>query len=261
MKRKTVITGAGVVSGLGIGIEQLWNGLCEGRSAIRPVESFDASAFDAQIAAEVPDFKIRDFVPKKARKSTKVMCRDIELAVAAADLAARDAKLNTPGIDPDSPRSYPGERTGCHIGAGLITADLLELTSALFNSADEQTRRFDIHHWGREGMKNLTPLWLLKYLPNMLACHVTIIHDLQGPSNTLTCCEASGGLSVAESMRVIERGAAEACFCGGAENKMHPMTFYRQIDAGRITTDSNDRPEQAVRPFDRKASGSVAGEG
>ena len=95
----------------------------------------------------------------------------------------------------------------------------------------------------------------------MLACHVTIIHDLQGPSNTLTCCEASGGLSIAESRRVIERGAADACFCGGAESKMHPMTFYRQIDAGRITTTANDRPEKAVRPFDRKASGTVAGEG
>jgi 3-oxoacyl-[acyl-carrier-protein] synthase II len=259
-RRRTVITGTGVVSGLGIGLDPLWTAMCEGQSGIRRIASFDPSTFDSQIASEWVEFKIRDFVPKKARKNTKVMCRDIALAVAAADLAARHAALTTPGIDEAAERSYPGHRTGCHIGAGLITADLDELTSALSTSTQEDGS-FDIHHWGREGINNLTPLWLLKYLPNMLACHVTIIHDLQGPSNALTCCEASGGLSVSESMRVIERGAADACFCGGAESKLHPMTFYRQVDAGRLNTQDNASPETAVRPFDRSAAGSVAGEG
>ena len=84
---------------------------------------------------------------------------------------------------------------GCHIGAGLIAADIDELTAALAASTASDGS-FDIGRWGEAGMQNLTPLWMLKYLPNMLACHVTIIHDCQGPSNTITCAEASGGLSI-----------------------------------------------------------------
>jgi 3-oxoacyl-[acyl-carrier-protein] synthase II len=118
-----------------------------------------------------------------------------------------------------------------------------------------------MHKWGAEGMFNLTPLWLLKYLPNMLACHVTIIHDTQGPSNTITCAEASSGLSVGESLRVIQRGQADLCFCGGAESKINPMAFYRQVLTGRLNTSDNDNPAEAVRPFDKTAAGTVIGEG
>ncbi len=248
------------ISGLGIGIESLWQAALEGRTGIAPITMFDASRFDSRIAAEVSDVQVRNHVPKHYRKAIKVMCRDIELAVVAADLAARDAALVTPGTDEAAERSYSGSRTGAQIGAGLISSDLEELTAALFHSADED-RKFDIHRWGNGGMEQLTPLWLLKYLPNMLACHVTIIHDTQGPSNTITCCESSAGLSLAESKRVIERGAADACFCGGAESKLHAMTFYRQMMTGRLTTSHNDDPAGAIRPFDTQADGTVAGEG
>jgi len=177
MSRRVYLTGVGPVSGLGLGIESNWDGLRSGASAIAPVRAFDASAMGSPIAAEIPEgFKVRDFVPKSYRKGTKVMARDIELAVAAADLAARDAGLVTKGTDPEGEPSYSPDRVGCHIGAGLIAADLDELTSALVMSKDADGK-FDIHHWGQEGMTHLTPLWLLKYLPNMLACHVTIIHD------------------------------------------------------------------------------------
>ena len=111
-------------------------------------------------------------------------------------------------------------------------------------------------------MQKLTPLWLLKYLPNMLACHVTIIHDTQGPSNTITCGEASGGLSIGESLRVIQRGHADVCFCGGAESKLNPMAFYRQVLTGRLVgDDALDDPAAAARPFDERAGGGVLGEG
>ncbi|MEM9418217.1 MAG: beta-ketoacyl synthase, partial [Planctomycetota bacterium] len=256
-------TGVGPVSGLGLGIEPNWTGLAEGGSAIAPVQAIDASAMGCPIAAEVAeDFKVRNFVPKTYRKATKVMARDIELAVAAADLAARDAGLVTKGTDPDTEPSYAPERVGCHIGAGLIAADLDELTAALVTSAGESGKDFDIHHWGQEGMEKLTPLWLLKYLPNMLACHVTIIHDTQGPSNTITCGEASGGLSVGESLRVIQRGQADLCFCGGAESKLNPMAYLRQVMTGRLVgnADATD-PATAVRPFDQNAKGGVLGEG
>jgi 3-oxoacyl-[acyl-carrier-protein] synthase II len=111
-------------------------------------------------------------------------------------------------------------------------------------------------------MNNLTPLWLLKYLPNMLACHVTIIHDCQGPSNTITCCESSSGLSFGESLRVIQRGAADACLSGGSESKANLMAMIRQQFAGRLAATREDEdPATIVRPFDPEARGTIVGEG
>ena len=260
MERRVVITGLGTLSGLGNDAETLWEGVCAGRSGIGPIESFDPAPFKTRVAGEVRGFNVKKIVPKHYRKATKVMARDIELAVGAADQAVRDANLVTPGIEPDGERSYPGPRAGCHIGAGLIAADIDELTEA-FVAARDEDGGFDMHKWGAEGMHNLTPLWLLKYLPNMLACHVTIIHDAQGPSNTITCGEASSGLSIGESMRVIQRGAADMGFCGGAESKLNPMAYYRQVLAERLTPEGNDDPQSAVRPFEEGASGTVMGEG
>ncbi len=90
---------------------------------------------------------------------------------------------------------------------------------------------------------------------------MTIIHDTQGPSNTITCGEASAMLSIGESLRVIQRDKADLCFCGGAECKMNPMVFLRQHFTGRLNTTSNDTPAEAVRSFDQRAAGSVAGDG
>ena len=262
MSRRVVISGLGPVSGLGIGAEPNWDGLRDGRSAIARIEAFDPSGFDCRIASEVRDFKVAAFVPKTYRKATKVMARDIGLAVAGADLAARDAGLVTKGTADNGKAalSYDPTRVGAHIGAGLIAVDLDELTEALAEATDE-AGAFDYHRWGAEGINHLTPLWLLKYLPNMLACHVTIIHDAQGPSNTITCAETSGLLSIGESLRVIQRDAADLCFCGGAESKINPMAYLRQLLTGRINRDDNDRPTQAVRPFSRSANGTVLGEG
>jgi 3-oxoacyl-[acyl-carrier-protein] synthase II len=260
MRRNVVITGLGPITAAGIGIEPLWKAACAGKSAVGRIEAFDPSGFGCEIAGQVPDFKVNKIVPKHYRKATKVMARDIELAVAAADAAVRDADLLTPGIDPENEPTYSGDRTGCHIGAGLIAADLDELTGALVEATDD-SGTLDMHKWGEHGMNQLTPLWLLKYLPNMLACHVTIIHDAHGPSNTITCAEAASGLSLGESLRVIQRGAADLCFSGGADSKLNPMAYYRQVMTGRLNENANDVPATAVRPFDQKAGGTVVGEG
>ncbi len=258
---RVFITGLGPVSGLGMGIEATWEALVAGRTAVDEIAAFDASRLDCRIAAEVRDFRINQYVPKTYRKATKVMARDIELAVACADRAARDAALVTKGTaENGEAHSYEGPRMGCHIGAGLIAAELDELTGALV-TAQGAAGDFDMGQWGREGMQNLYPLWLLKYLPNMLACHVTIIHQTQGPSNTITCGETSATLSVGESMRVIQRGAADVCFCGGTDCKINPMAFLRQLLAQRLTTTGNDDPAGAVRPFCETAAGTVLGEG
>lgn len=263
MQTDVVITGLGPVSGFGVGIDPLWDAMVEGRSAIRRISAFDPSGFRSQAAAQVPDdFSIRDWVAKSYRKSTKVMCRDVELAVAAAAAAVADAGLVTKGTDPDTEASIDPDRFGCHIGSGLIAADLDELTLALASCRAGDEDRVDLAQWGDEGMQKLTPLWLLKYLPNMLACHVTIVHDCRGPSNTITCTEASSHLSMAESLRVIERGGADACLTGGAESKLNPMAFERQEMSGRLRpTDAADEAGCEVRPFDPAADGTLIGEG
>lgn len=260
MARRVVITGLGPVSALGLGVEALWRGAVEGRSALGRIEAWDASGFDTAIGGEVKPFSVKEYVPKSYRKASKVMARDIEFAVTAANLAVRDAGLKTKGVAPDQTPSYSPHRFGAQIGAGLIAAELNELTLALAGSRDADGV-FDIHRWGAEGMQDLTPLWLLKYLPNMLACHVTIIHDCQGPSNTITCQEASSGLSIGEALRVIERNDADASVCGGADSKLNPMAFLRQLMTGRYNTHDDDHPARAVRPFCQSAAGGVIGEG
>jgi len=260
---RVVITGLGPMSGFGIGIDPLWKGLCDGASSIRTITAFDPSKFITTVAATIlpEQLDIRTIVPKNYRKATKVMARDIEIAVAAAAAAVQSAGLTTRGTAEGVVPTIAPERVGCHIGAGLIPADSDELASAMLSCTNEQGE-FDPGEWGRTGMNNLTPLWLLKYLPNMLACHVTIIHDCQGPSNTLTCAEASGGLSIGESMRVIRRGDADACLSGGGESKVNYMGLLRQTFANRLAAvPMGGDGVAAVRPFDPRATGTVLGEG
>ena len=262
--RRVVITGIGPIAPAGLGIDAIWNALLEGRSTVAPCTTFDAAGFPCPFVAQLPAdrFDVKQVVPKSYRKATKVMARDIELAVGAAYEAVRAAGLITKAHEPaDGKTTIPVDRMGCHIGAGLIAAEENELTSALATSR-KPDGSFDIAAWGATGMQNLTPLWMLKYLPNMLACHVTICHDCQGPSNTITCGEASALLSVGESMRVIGRGAADACLSGGAESKVNLMAILRQHFAGRLAKAStSDDPTKVVRPFASNAIGGVPGEG
>ena len=259
---KVVISGVGLITCFGVGINPLWEAMCEGRTGLHRIERFDPSGFSCQVAGELGEeaFKVRKVVPKSHRKATKVMCRDTELAVGAAADAVENAGLRTAGNSDETP-TLPPNRVGCHIGAGLISAELNELGGALVTSKKDDGS-FDLAHWGSEGMQNLSPLWLLKYLPNMLACHVTIVHDCQGPSNTITCCEAASGLSIAESRRVIQRGDADACLSGGAEDRVNPLALYRQHCTGRLT-ETNGQGEMSfvVKPFSDDANGTVIGEG
>lgn len=270
MSKEVVITGIGAVSALGVGVQPLWEGLCAGKSGLRPITRFDAQGFPSKLAGEVENFSARDLVPKSYRKAVKVMARDIELAVGAAMEAVSDAGLVTKAAldlesDPASASklTIPSARMGCHIGAGLISADADELAAAMVTSKDESTGEFDKARWGKSGMENLTPLWMLKYLPNMVACHVTIIHGACGPSNTITCAEASGLLSIGESLRVIQRNDADLCFCGGAESKVNLMGLLRMDFAGRLAPTPAEATDgsSVVRPYDPNATGGLLGEG
>lgn len=260
--RRVVITGTGTVTPFGLGTTALWNGLCEGKSSVGPCSTFDFSGFPTPFVAQLSEesFDVKAVVPKSYRKATKVMARDIELAVGAAFEAINEARIITKSHEQPSVTIEPS-RFGCHIGAGLIAAEENELTGALI-TARGTDGEFDFGIWGSEGIKNLTPLWMLKYLPNMLACHVTILHDCQGPSNTITCAEASSLLSIGESMRVIDRGNADACISGGAESKTNLMGMMRQHYAQRLaSTVASEDPAKVVRPFAPDAKGCVPGEG
>ena len=254
---RVVITGLGAVTPLGLTVGEMWASLCAGRVGISRITAFDPVGFSCQLAGQVPEYKIQNYVPKSFRKAVKLMSRDIELSIIAAGEAFAHAGLITKGIDPEKVNIDP-QRTAINLGAGLISCDMVELAPAVAASATNGT--FDIRKWGKEGLEQVTPLWLLKYLPNMLACHVGIIHDIQGPSNTITCAEAAGHLAIAEAAQTIARGASDVALAGGAEAKVNPIVMIRQCLIKRVTTQNNDNPAAACRPFDAQAKGSVFGE-
>lgn len=255
--RRVVITGFGAISTLGMTADDLWKGLSQGKSGIDTIKAFDPVNFTCKIAGEIPDFNIRDFIPKSFRKSTKLMSRDIEIAIIAAKEAVESSGLITKGIDPEKVDVDP-TRFAINIGAGLISCDLVELAPAVAQSLTDG--EFDIKKWGKDGLNFVTPLWLLKYLPNMLPCHVGLIHDIQGPSNTITCAEAGAHLAVAEAAQIIARNDADIALAGGVEAKVNPILMIRQCLTKRATDQNNDNPKSACRPFDADAKGSVFGE-
>ncbi len=250
MNRRVVITGMGVVSPIGVGIGPFWENLIAGRSGVAPITFFETGAFPVRIAAEVHNYDPKTHI--KQRKSIKVMARDIQLAVACATMAMADAGIEQPGkVDP--------ARIGTSLGAGLIPTDINELGVAIVASQDGQ-QQFDIRKFGKDGLERLFPLWLLKYLPNMLACHVSIMYDLQGPNNTITTACAAGSQAIGEGFLVIRRGDADMMVCGGSDAKINPLSMLR-YSLLKLLSARNNEPEKASRPFDRDCDGMVVGEG
>jgi 3-oxoacyl-[acyl-carrier-protein] synthase II len=254
-ERRVVITGLGVVTPLGDSPDQMYRALIEGCGAVRPLEAFRVSGLPNDVGAEIREFDLKNYsLPKyktALRKSRKYMARDIQLAVAAAQLAVADAGLIEGGVDPT--------RIGIDLGAGLISSELDELAPAITLSY-QSGKNFDFQIWGREGIGTIEPIWLLKYLPNMLACHISILIDCQGPSNTITEADASSNLAIAEAARVIARGKADVMIAGGADSKIHPLSLVRMALLDNMSH-WRDEPSGACRPFDRRRDGWVPGEG
>ncbi len=257
--RRVVITGMGTVNPIGLGLEEYRQNLFDGTVGVDNIQSFDASKFPSQIAGESARVKMNKYVPKSHRKATKLMSRDIEMAVIAADDAIRGAKLVTKGTDPEGDISIEPTRSGVNVGAGLISCDLVELGGSTVHATENN--QFSYTKWGNEGMATLTPLWLLKYLPNMLSCHISIIHDLQGPSNAITCADASGLLAIGEAYNLIKNDKADLMVAGGSESKVNGVKLTRQCFQKTASTNYNDRPKEACRPFDRDADGTAVAEG
>jgi 3-oxoacyl-[acyl-carrier-protein] synthase II len=250
--RRAVITGLGVLSPIGLGAEAFWHGLQAGRSGVRRISGFDASSLPTQIAGEIPDFDAKKYLDKEARKSLKVMARTIQLAVCAAQLALDDSGVDKQKLDPT--------RFGVEFGAGMLASELEELAPAAALSSNGQPGDVDLEKWGAEGLEQVQPLWMLRYLPNMLACHVSILHNAQGPNNTITESEVAGLLALGEAFRILERGDADFFLVGGADSRLGPLSMVRQCLYEPLSR-RNDAPEKACRPFDRDRDGTVVGEG
>jgi 3-oxoacyl-[acyl-carrier-protein] synthase II len=250
--RRAVITAVGLVSPIGQDPAAFWQALHDRRSGVRSITSFDASGLPVRIAGEVRDFDAKIFVEKKDRKSLRMMARTIQLAVAAAQLALDDGKVDKSQLVP--------ERFGVEFGAGLIASELPELADAARASTNGRAGWVDMEKWGVQGLAAVPPLWMLKYLPNMLACHVSILHDARGPNNSVTESDASSLLALGEAYRILARDGADFFLVGGAESKINPLSLARQCLFESISH-RNDAPDKACRPFDRGRDGLVVGEG
>jgi 3-oxoacyl-[acyl-carrier-protein] synthase II len=249
--RRAVLTGFGVVSPIGATPAAFWQSLVGGASGIRPIRSFDASALPCRIAGEIPDFAAKSVIEKSYRKALNAMGRTVQLGVVAAQFAVHDAGLKKGDVDPF--------RFGVEFASVMGATEPDDFAAASKLAARSDPREPDMLAWGREGLAEVPPMWMLKYLPNMPACHVTILYDAQGPSNTLINGEAAGILAFGEALRVIRRGAADVMLVGGSESKVNPLSLSR-FNMFAPLSRKNETPETALRPFDRDRDGTVLGE-
>ncbi len=256
-ERRVVITGLGLVTPLGDSPDTVWSNLVAGRGAVRKLESFPVAGLPCESAAEIADFDLKKYTLPRIpwntlRKSRKYMARDIQLAVAAAQASMADAGLADGGVDPT--------RIGIDLGAGLISSELDELAPAIERAFEGGGGEFNFATWGRESIGMIEPIWLLKYLPNMLACHISILLDCQGPSNTITEADSSSILAITEAARIIGRGKADVMIAGGADSKIHPLSIVRMA-LFKTMSSWRGEPGGSCRPFDEERSGWVPGEG
>src|SRR5262249_8358248 len=182
-------------------------------------------------------------------KSLKVMSREIQFGFAAADMAMTAAGWQQGQAEP--------ERFGVVFGAEMIYCDLSELEAVYRRCVAEH--RFDFSRWGQAMMGEMFPLWMLRNLPNMVACQIAIVHDARGPNNTINLSDVSSLLAIIEAVRVIQRDAADVMIAGGVGARINPtaMSYRGDGDLSR----RNEDPTRASRPFDADRDGLVNGEG
>jgi 3-oxoacyl-[acyl-carrier-protein] synthase II len=258
-QRRVVITGIGLVSPLGSSKEALWEALQEARSGVGPLTVLAPGAVPVRVAAEAKQFtgEIEDFGPlekeqkKQIRKALRVMCRECQMGVAVAQLALADAAIQVGKIDPD--------RIGISFGADYMLSLPEEFNEGIRQCVNGEGK-FEFPRWGLEGLPKMSPLWLLKYLPNMPSSHVAIFNDLRGPSNSLTMREAGANQAIGEACQIIRRGNADAMVCGATGTRLHSMKIVHTVSQEEVAGGNGD-PTKVSRPFDRQRSGMVLGEG
>lgn len=257
MRERIAITGAGVVTPIGIGINAFSSALRRGRSGIGAITAFDCSGLRTQIAAEISStaFDARDFVTE--RKMVKHMSRAAQFAVAAAALARREAALGPDDVEP--------ERIAVVLGAGGMGPVDLDMlmgqADAIIESAAAAGRTtFDIPAFARVYAERVNPIVSLRGLPNIAAAQVAIQQGAQGPNYTITTACTAGTQAIAQGMRLIQQGDADVVFAGGADAMINPVGILGFSMLGTLSR-ANDLLSAASRPFDRDRDGFVIGEG
>lgn len=246
---RVVITGVGVISPAGVGNQAFWDSLKSGQTGIGYLNSLPADNLPSKLAAEVPAFDPRPFL--RDRKFLKVMSREVLLGVCASTMAMRDAGLKRGAVDP--------ERLGVDFGSGRISTSPEEVAEAVTRCSTAGSE-FQFTRWGEDSMGEITPLWMLRQLPNMPACHVSIDHDARGPNNTITSRDASAILALCEAVRIIERRAADCMIVGACGSNIHPVDITK-LHLFEGLSRRVDEPERACRPFDFDRDGTILGEG
>jgi len=250
-KREVVLTGLGVLTPVGIDKDTFWNALLNGESGVGFLNIDTADESLRPMGSEVPDFHAKDYV--KPRKNIKIMSRDIQMAFVSACLACQDAGIITEG----DARNIAPERFGVIFGSDLIGAEVDMLLSTFRAGIAEG--KYDFSKWGIDAMREVFPLWMLKFLPNMPACQISIGLDAQGPSNSITLCRGSSLAAIIEAIGVIERGDADVMIGGGCGNRVN-QDFQTRVKS-YYTAPRRDDPASLPRPFDADRCGSVLGEG
>jgi 3-oxoacyl-[acyl-carrier-protein] synthase II len=233
-KRRVVVTGLGLISPCGTGVEKSWEALVRGQSGVGPITLFDASGLDCRIAGEVKDFRAEDFMD---RKELRRMDRFSQFAVAAADMALKDSGLTI--MDANA------ERTAVIVGSGIGGIASLEETFR---------RVLD------KGPDRISPFFILQMIINMAPGYISMRHGIKGPSwSTNSACSTSAH-AIGEAMRGIQRGDFDTAVVGGAEAPIS-LLGVGGFAAMRALSTRNDAPQAASRPFDVDRDGFVIAEG
>ena len=234
MSRRVVVTGVGLVLPLGIGIDPVWEKVCEGVSGVGPITKFDATDFETKIAAEVKDFRSEDYL---APKDIKKMDIFIHYALAAARIAITDAGLE---ISEEN-----AERVGVIVGTGLGGLTNIEKYHTVLSE---------------RGPQRITPFFIPMIIANEASGQIAIEFGAKGPNLCVVTACATGAHSIGEAARCIQHGDADAIIAGGAEATITPLAVAG-FNAMKAISTRNAEPERASRPFDRDRDGFVMGEG
>ena len=233
-RRRVVITGLGIISPVGNTVEQAWQNIVAGRSGIDRVTRFDASSFPVQIAGEVKNFNVADYLPlKDARR----MDTFIHYGMAAGIQAIKDAGLE----------AHPAnaERIGVSIGSGIGGLPLIETTRDEFVAS---------------GVRKISPFFVPGSIINMVSGNLSIMYGFKGPNIALVSACSTGTHSIGDAARLIEYGDADIMIAGGAECTVSPLGLGGFCAARALST-RNDDPQTASRPWDKDRDGFVLGEG
>ena len=233
-EQRVLVTGLGVVTPIGLGIDEFWKGLIEGRNGISKITHFDPTEYRSHMAAEVKDFDPADWIDEK---SIERMDRFVHFGMASSVMALNDAGLNTFAFD--------GNRAGVIIGSGIGGAITM------------QQEYSKLHE---KGPKSISPFSVSMSLINMAACMVSINFGLKGPLSAPSVACSTGANAIGEAFRIIQRGDADIMLAGGTEASINPLPFAG-FCATRSMSTRNECVEKASRPFDKNRDGFVMGEG